>query len=190
VPPVDSLTLSFGGTGQPGDRVSCSPGSGHGYRVDQHHPVRCTAAGVVVGHDVQAAAVVAAEHAGEATAVGSDGVQKFAALGHAGTSLAGNAGVPDRPWPGSPSPSRTCRPDRQLVLAASRPRRRRRRARMALGCPSSRSPTSADIRRSVRDSQQFGARPVVVLRTSRSARHGLRHLTNPLRPRPSSVGAL
>jgi hypothetical protein len=63
------------GTGLPRDGASWSTGPRHGDWLDQHDAVGCAAAGVVVGHDVQRAAVLAAEHAREATAVGTDGVE-------------------------------------------------------------------------------------------------------------------
>ena len=61
-------------------------------------PSEAPLAVVVVGHDVERAAVVAAEHAREAAAVGLDGVEHLAALGDAGAALPGDAGVPDRPF--------------------------------------------------------------------------------------------
>jgi hypothetical protein len=81
------------------DRTSTgSSGVRYGDGMDQDDSVRCTAVAVVVGDDVQRAAVVAAEHAREAPAVDHNAVQHLAAFGDSGASLPGNAGVPDRPF--------------------------------------------------------------------------------------------
>lgn len=82
----------------PDDSASGSPGVRDVDRLRQHDAVRGTAAAVVVGHDVERSAVVTAEHAREAAAVGVDGVQHLAAFGDAGAALSGDAGIPDRPF--------------------------------------------------------------------------------------------
>src|SRR5437899_1755712 len=68
---------------------SGAPGVGDVDPVGEHDAVGRAGAVVAVGDDVQGAPVVAAEHAGEAAAVGFDDVEHGAALGHARASLSG-----------------------------------------------------------------------------------------------------
>src|SRR5205807_7532157 len=76
--------------------ASGASGVRHGDALHEHDAVRCAAAAVVVGHDVQGAAVVAAEHAREAAAIGVDRVEDLAACSYPGAALSRNAGIPDR----------------------------------------------------------------------------------------------
>ena len=79
----------------------------------QHDAVRGALRAVAVGHDEERAAVVAAEHAGEAPAVHGHGLEDLAALGHPDAVLLGTEAyqiAPEAstqmPSGASPSPSR------------------------------------------------------------------------------------
>ena len=63
--------------------------------LGEHHAVAHLARVVAVGDDVERAAVVAAEHAGEAAAIGGHGLQDAPALGDPDAVLVGDVGVPD-----------------------------------------------------------------------------------------------
>src|SRR4051794_14462956 len=77
--------------------ASGTSGVGHGRPMGEDHAVGGAAGAPLVGHDVERAAVVAAEHAREAPTVGRHGVEHCAAFGDPRAALTGNAGVPDRP---------------------------------------------------------------------------------------------
>jgi hypothetical protein len=84
---------------------SGSPGVRYGDPLGEDDAVGRAAAGVVVGHDVQCAAVVVAEHAREAPAVGVDRVQHLAAFSHPCAALPGTLAYQMAPSASAQMPS-------------------------------------------------------------------------------------